>query len=57
MLYQTKYISPGTNVKIPGSDFAEKGTQEYCCNIAAYEQDTGKLVSDCVNVIIKIQYN
>lgn len=57
VLYQTKYIAPGTNVKIPGTDFAEKGLHEYLCNIAAYEQNTGKLVSDSVNVIMKIQYD
>lgn len=55
-LYQTNYIAPGTNVKIPGIDFVEKGTKEYYCNIAVYELDTGKLVSDTINVIMKIQY-
>lgn len=56
-LYQTKYIAPGTNVKIPGGDFAEKGLWEYSCNIAAYDQETGMLVSDSIQVIMKIQYN
>ena len=57
VLYQTKYIAPGTNVKIPGGNFAEKGLREYSCNIAAYDQETGELISDSVQVIMKIQYD
>ena len=56
ILYETKYIQPGTNVAIDGTTFVLKDTEEYRCNISAYDRDTGKLMSSSVNVIMKIRY-
>ena len=56
VLYETKYIQPGTNVAIDGTNFVSKDIEEYRCNISAFDRKTGKLVSNSVNVIMKIHY-
>lgn len=56
VLYETKYIQPGTNVAIDGTSFVSKDIEEYRCHISAYDTESGKLVSSSVNVIMKIHY-
>ena len=57
ILYQPKYISAGTDITINGTKFCEKRISEYVCQVSAYDVQTGKLVSDCINVIMKVNYN
>jgi len=57
VLYETKYIQPDTTVAVDGTKFVSKDIEEYRCNISAFDRNTGKLVSSCVNVIMKIHYD
>lgn len=55
-LYQTKYIAPGTNVAIDGSTFLEKGVQTMDCQVSIYDHESGALISDCVTVVLNLNY-
>lgn len=55
-MYQTKYIAPGTNVAIDGSSFLPKGEQTVDCQVSIYDHDSGALISDCVTVVLNLNY-
>lgn len=55
-MYQTKFVAPGTNVAIDGSSFLTKGEQTIDCLVSIYDHDNGALVSDCVTVVLNLNY-
>lgn len=56
VLYQTSYVAPGTNVAVVGTAFLEKGKQEINCAVGVYSRDSGRLLSDCMTVVLDICY-
>lgn len=57
LLYETKYITPNSNVKIDGTSFAAHGKHTYFCKVKIYENDSEELINDALIMKINIDYD